>query len=73
MGGLVAAVAAGLLLAALVGAADLPAAQLAGVSAAIGLLAQFGDLVDSAYKRIAGVKDSGLDFPGHGGLLDRTS
>lgn len=45
----------------------------AGVLAfVIGALAQIGDLANSAYKRIAGVKDSGWIFPGHGGLLDRT-
>jgi len=38
----------------------------------IGILAQFGDLAGSAFKRVAGVKDSGWIFPGHGGLLDRT-
>jgi phosphatidate cytidylyltransferase len=38
----------------------------------VALLAQLGDLANSAYKRIAGVKDSGWIFPGHGGLLDRT-
>jgi phosphatidate cytidylyltransferase len=42
------------------------------VSAAIGILAQLGDLAGSALKRSAGVKDSGWIFPGHGGLLDRT-
>jgi phosphatidate cytidylyltransferase len=48
-----------------------PAAFLAAISVGLAIVAELGDLAESALKRKFGVKDSGALIPGHGGLLDR--
>ncbi|APA00107.1 MULTISPECIES: phosphatidate cytidylyltransferase [Flavobacterium] len=41
------------------------------IATIVGIFGTIGDLIESKFKRIAGVKDSGNIMPGHGGVLDR--
>ena len=70
VGGLLAAMAAGSLMAGM-SEFQLNIWAAAFIGLAVGLATMAGDLWESALKRRFGVKDSGDLIPGHGGLLDR--
>lgn len=41
------------------------------IAAIVVVFGSLGDLIESKFKRVAGVKDSGKIMPGHGGMFDR--
>ena len=69
-GGLAAAVIAAILMGILM-PLPLQVWQSAAIGVILGIVSPVGDLLESKAKRLAGVKDSGNLFPGHGGMLDR--
>ncbi len=50
---------------------EMPALAAAFVAALLAFAGQMGDIIESAMKRHAGLKDSSQLIPGHGGVLDR--
>ena len=69
IGGALSACLAGLVFAAF--AEDAFSPWLGGLSIGLALIAQCGDLGESAVKRMFGMKDTSGLIPGHGGVLDR--
>jgi len=68
-GGVCAAAATGVVAAALIGGTS--GVMLGVLGGIFAIVAQLGDIAESAMKRFFRVKDSGTLIPGHGGILDR--
>ena len=71
IGGLFSTILISLIVKSILDLKDLQAEILILISIIIPFTASLGDFIESKYKRIARVKDSGYFIPGHGGILDR--
>jgi len=69
VGGLVFAIFAGVLLSKYY--ISMPVLHWVLIAVIVSFFGTLGDLIESKFKRIAGVKDSGTIMPGHGGIYDR--
>ena len=54
-----------------IGLLDFPILHCVALSAVMNVAGVYGDLFESHWKRLSGIKDSGNIIPGHGGMLDR--
>jgi phosphatidate cytidylyltransferase len=70
-GGIVLAIAAAFLWSEFIAGLNIPFSVLLAVTVLTTLASVGGDLFISIHKRTVGLKDTGIIFPGHGGVLDR--